>query len=190
MAGVVYMLGRCRICLDGVHHTSDLGDDSLYRSSFTVRSCYFAQIPRAPGYIPLDVNPVKGLFKGFLLNQVTVSMEGYRFRPKQFQIPTFLGLTFLRWYQPMDTVCLSSNKPPSAWSLLRPLVLEPSKRRYFTIKTKVIWVSEIYSSWCHIPYSLLIPAGPVPYCCHFLGTFFHVTWIEAVKQQRLLSSMG
>ena len=46
------MLGRCRICLDGVHHTSDLGDDSLYRSSFTVRSCYFAQIPRAPGYIP------------------------------------------------------------------------------------------------------------------------------------------
>ena len=42
------------------------------------------------------MNPVKGLFKSFLLNQVTVSIEGYRFRPKQFQIPTFLGLTFLR----------------------------------------------------------------------------------------------
>ena len=34
--------------------SSDFGDDSFYRPSFTVRSCCFAQIPCAPGYIPLD----------------------------------------------------------------------------------------------------------------------------------------
>lgn len=84
------------------------------------------------------MNPVKGLFKSFLLNQVTVSIEGYRFRPKQFQIPTFLGLTFLRdtnqWI-PLAFQATSHQVPGACcvlWCLNPPKEgILPSKQRSF-----------------------------------------------------------